>query len=144
VCKWIAQSAAGSKAPVIGFVSRRGKIFLGSNESSIYWVPGALSPEVKLYSPHPPCPHNTEISPGIKRPWLQIDQSSASTTPCLFLFIVTLTLEQRESVKRFVLLQFLSSRTVGRAPGTGISPSQGRYLHRIIQTQNKRIQTSLP
>jgi hypothetical protein len=28
--------------------------------------------------------------------------------------------------------------------GRVISPSQGRYLHRATQTQNKRIQTTLP
>jgi hypothetical protein len=28
--------------------------------------------------------------------------------------------------------------------GRGISPSQGLYLHRITQTQNKRIQISMP
>jgi hypothetical protein len=28
--------------------------------------------------------------------------------------------------------------------GRVISPSQGRYLHRTTQTQNKRIQTSMP
>jgi hypothetical protein len=28
--------------------------------------------------------------------------------------------------------------------GRGISPSQGRYLHRTTQTQNKRTQTSMP
>jgi hypothetical protein len=29
-------------------------------------------------------------------------------------------------------------------PGWGVSPSQGRYLHRTTQTQNKRTQTSMP
>jgi hypothetical protein len=29
-------------------------------------------------------------------------------------------------------------------PGRGINPSQGRYLHRETQTQNKSTQTSMP
>jgi hypothetical protein len=40
-----------------------------------------------------------------------------------------------------VSLQFLNPKTVGRA--RGYSPSQGRYLHRTTQTQNKRRQPCL-
>jgi hypothetical protein len=50
-------------------------------------------------------------------------------------FPVTPTLEYRASVKRFVSLQFLNPKTIGTIPCTGISPSQGRYLH------NNRINT---
>jgi hypothetical protein len=45
-------------------------------------------------------------------------------------------LEHRASVKRFVSLQF-HGQSVGLL-GQGISPSQGRYLYRTTQTQNKR------
>jgi hypothetical protein len=55
----------------------------------------------------------------------------------LSLFPVTPTLEHRASVKRFVSLQFLNLKTVGK------TPSQGRYLHRTIQTLNKRTQISM-
>jgi hypothetical protein len=50
----------------------------------------------------------------------------------------------RSSVKHYVSLQFLNTRTVGRTLGRGITPSQGRYLHRTTQTQNKRRQISIP
>jgi hypothetical protein len=43
-------------------------------------------------------------------------------------------------VKRFVSLQFINAKTVGRTPWTGISPSQGRYLHK----QKKRKHESMP
>jgi hypothetical protein len=51
----------------------------------------------------------------------------------LSLFPIASILEHRASVKRFVSLQFLNPKTVGRTPWTVISPSQGRYLykHRI-------------
>jgi hypothetical protein len=66
----------------------------------------------------------------------------------LFIFIHSYSccshLEHRTSVKRFVSLKFLNLWAVGRTPWTGISPSQGRYLHRTTQTQNKRRQTSMP
>jgi hypothetical protein len=48
------------------------------------------------------------------------------------------------SVKRFVSLQFLNIRQSVGLLGLLISPSQGRYLHRTTQTQNKRRQTSIP
>jgi hypothetical protein len=52
-------------------------------------------------------------------------------------------LEHRASVKRFVSLQFLNlGHSVGLL-GKGISPSQGRYLYRTIQTQNILRQTSM-
>jgi hypothetical protein len=49
------------------------------------------------------------------------------------LFPFTPTMEHRASVKRFVWLQFLNAKTIGRNPWTGISQSQGHYLykHRI-------------
>jgi hypothetical protein len=37
-------------------------------------------------------------------------------------FPVALTLKHKESVKRFVLLQFLNPKTVGRTPWTGDQP----------------------
>jgi hypothetical protein len=53
------------------------------------------------------------------------------------------TLEQRATVKLFVSLNFLNYKTDGRTLGWGISPSQGCFLHRTTQTQNKRRQTSI-
>jgi hypothetical protein len=50
-------------------------------------------------------------------------------------------LEHRASVKRFVSLQFLNPKTVGRIPWTGDQPI-ARPL--AIQTQNKHRQTSMP
>jgi hypothetical protein len=44
-------------------------------------------------------------------------------------------LEHRASVRRFVSLQFLNIRQSVRLLRWGISPSQGRYLHRTTQTQ---------
>jgi hypothetical protein len=53
-------------------------------------------------------------------------------------------LEHRASVKRFVSLQFLNLiQSVGLL-GWGISPSQGRYLYRKTETQNKHRQTAIP
>jgi hypothetical protein len=47
-------------------------------------------------------------------------------------------LRHRASGKRFVSLQFLNlEKSVGLL-GRGISPSQGRYLSRTTETQNKR------
>jgi hypothetical protein len=40
------------------------------------------------------------------------------------------------------LFQFLNLHTVGRNPGMGISPSQGRYLYKEHK-QNKRTQISM-
>jgi hypothetical protein len=53
----------------------------------------------------------------------------------LSLFPVAPTLEHRASVKHFVSLQFLSSKTVGRTPWTG-DQAVARPLP--TQTQNKR------
>jgi hypothetical protein len=58
----------------------------------------------------------------------------------LSLFPVAPTLEHRASVELFVSLHFLNPKTVGRIPWT----SQGRYLHKTTQTQNKRRQTTMP
>jgi hypothetical protein len=58
------------------------------------------------------------------------------------LFYCCSHLEHRASVKRFVSLQLLNHKTVGRTHGRRTSPSQGRYLHRTTQTQNKRRQTN--
>jgi hypothetical protein len=57
------------------------------------------------------------------------------------LFPVAPTLEHCASVKRFVLLQFLNPKTVGRIPWTGDQPV-ARQLP--IQTQNKHRQTPMP
>jgi hypothetical protein len=44
--------------------------------------------------------------------------------------------EHTASVKEFVSLQFLKLRqSVGLRPRMGISPTQGRYLHRIKNTE---------
>jgi hypothetical protein len=53
-------------------------------------------------------------------------------------------LEHKVSVKSFVSFQFLNVRQSIGLLGRGISPSQGRYLHRTTQTQNKHRQTSTP
>jgi hypothetical protein len=45
------------------------------------------------------------------------------------------TLEHRASVKRFVSPHFLNLGQSLGLPGMGISPSQGRYLHRTTQTE---------
>jgi hypothetical protein len=53
-------------------------------------------------------------------------------------------LEHRTSVKRFVSLHFLNlTKSVGLL-GRGISPTHDRYLHRIIQAQNKGRQIAMP
>jgi hypothetical protein len=52
-------------------------------------------------------------------------------------------LEHRASVKSFVSFQFLNLRQSLGLSGREISPSQGRYLHRTTQTQNKRRQTAI-
>jgi hypothetical protein len=60
--------------------------------------------------------------------------SSLSLSLSLSLLAVAPNLEHRASVKRYVSLQFLNPKTVGRTPWTGDQyPSQGRYLykHRI-------------
>jgi hypothetical protein len=53
-------------------------------------------------------------------------------------------LEHSASVKRFVSLQFVILSYSVTLLGRGISPTQGRYLHRATQIQNKRRQTSMP
>jgi hypothetical protein len=59
-----------------------------------------------------------------------------------FIFLL-LSLEYRASVKRLISLQFIIFRQSVGLLGRRISPSQGRYLHRTTQTQNKRRQTSM-
>jgi hypothetical protein len=39
-------------------------------------------------------------------------------------------LEHRTFVKPFVSFQFLNPKTIGRTPWAGVSPSQGRHLHK--------------
>jgi hypothetical protein len=46
-------------------------------------------------------------------------------------------LEHRASVKRFVSIQFLNLRQSVGLLGRGISPSQGRYLHRLGSVEIK-------
>jgi hypothetical protein len=53
----------------------------------------------------------------------------------LSLFPVAPTLEHRESVKRFVSLQFLNPKTISRD-----HPAARPFLHK----ENKRRQTSMP
>jgi hypothetical protein len=53
-------------------------------------------------------------------------------------------LEHRASLKRFVSFQFLNLRQSVGLLGRGIIPTQGLYLHRTTQTQNKRRQISMP
>jgi hypothetical protein len=53
----------------------------------------------------------------------------------VYLYSCCSHLEHRASVKRFVSLPFLNfGQSVGLL-GLGISPSQGRYLHRTTQTE---------
>jgi hypothetical protein len=52
--------------------------------------------------------------------------------------------EHRASVKRFVSLHFLNVRQWVELLGLGISPSQGRCIHRTTQTHNKGRQISIP
>jgi hypothetical protein len=53
-------------------------------------------------------------------------------------------LENRASVKRFFSLQLFNlGQSVGLL-GRRSAPSQGRYVHRTTQTQNKRRQTCKP
>jgi hypothetical protein len=59
-------------------------------------------------------------------------------------FSCSSNLEHRASVKRFVSLQFLNLRQSTGLLGRVINPLQGRYLHRTIQAQNKRRETSIP
>jgi hypothetical protein len=62
----------------------------------------------------------------------------SSAQLCTLPFSCYSNLEHRASLKRFVQLQFLNPKTVGRPLGWGICPTQGRYLHRKTQPQNKR------
>jgi hypothetical protein len=52
-------------------------------------------------------------------------------------------LEHRVSMKHFVSLQVLNRIQSVRLLGWGNSPTQGRYIHRATQTQNKRKHTWL-
>jgi hypothetical protein len=75
--------------------------------------------------------------------------SSHLTSAWISLFLITdslslslsLSLEHRASVKRFVSLEFLNPKRIGRTPWTGDHPV-ARPLP--TQTQNKRTQTSMP
>jgi hypothetical protein len=63
----------------------------------------------------------------------------------LSLFPVASTSEHMASVKRFVSLQFLNPKRVGRTPWMGDQPVERPLLtHRTTQTQNKCRQTSMP
>jgi hypothetical protein len=62
---------------------------------------------------------------------------------CIYFYSCCSLLKRKASVKRFVSLQFLNPRqSIGRT-GREISRSQGRYLHRTTQAENKRRQTSI-
>jgi hypothetical protein len=84
---------------------------------------------------------------GTERTWcskISVDLHTISQTTefySLSLFPVAPTLEHRTSVKRFVSLQFLNSKTVSRTPWMGDQPV-ARPLP--IQTQSKHRQTSMP
>jgi hypothetical protein len=62
--------------------------------------------------------------------------------PPLSLFPLAPTLEHRASVKRFVSLQFLNPKTVGRTPWTG-DQSVARQLHTQDNTNTELTQTSI-
>jgi hypothetical protein len=61
----------------------------------------------------------------------------------LFIYSCCCHLEHMASVKCFVSLQFLNLRQSVGLLGWGISLTQGRNLHTITQTQNKRRQRCL-
>jgi hypothetical protein len=63
---------------------------------------------------------------------------------CLSVYPCCSHLEHRASIKRFVSLQFLNLRQSVGLLVRGINPTQGRYLHRTTQIQNKRTQTAMP
>jgi hypothetical protein len=71
---------------------------------------------------------------------IKLSNSSVARWTTVSLFPVAPTLEHRASVKRFVSLQFLNSKTVGRTPWMGGQPV-GRTLP--IRTQNKQRQASM-
>jgi hypothetical protein len=72
---------------------------------------------------------------------LTLQSSLANAQISVSLFPVASTLKHRASVKRFVPLQFLNPKTVGRTPWTGDQPV-ARTLP--TQTQNKRRHTTMP
>jgi hypothetical protein len=62
----------------------------------------------------------------------------------LSLFPDAPTLELRASAKRFVSLQFLNPKTVGRTPWRGGSARRKFATYKGQHKQNKRRQTSIP
>jgi hypothetical protein len=60
----------------------------------------------------------------------------------IYLFIYQLLYNALFGSDRF--FSFVILYLVGRTPWTGISPSQGLYLHAREHEQNKRTQTSVP
>jgi hypothetical protein len=73
------------------------------------------------------------------------EQSHTTCLPAyLLIYSCCFHLEHRAPLKRFVSLQFLNLRRSAGLLGRGTSPTQGRYLHRTAQTQNKRRQSSMP
>jgi hypothetical protein len=108
---------------------------LGSTQPLIQGVPGAISRVIRPereddYSPL----SSAEVKNGGAIPPLPHMSSC-------HLFPVAPTLEHKASVKRFVSLQFLNPKTVGRTSWMGDQPV-ARPLH--IQTQNKHRQTFMP
>jgi hypothetical protein len=67
--------------------------------------------------------------------FIYFHQLSLSLSLSLSLPPVAPTLELRASVKRFVSLQLLNPKIVGRTPRTGVNPSQGRYLQWATQAE---------
>jgi hypothetical protein len=63
---------------------------------------------------------------------------------CTYLYSCCSQLVHRASVKRSFTSVSQSYRQSVGLLGRGVSYAKGRYLHRTIQTQNKRIQTSMP
>jgi hypothetical protein len=65
---------------------------------------------------------------------------------CVYVYLYSCRshLEDWTSVKPFISLQFLNLRQPVGLLGWGIGRSQGHYLHRTTQTQNKHRQISVP
>jgi hypothetical protein len=89
-------------------------------------------------------PSNVEVKNGVLIPPFPHTSSqrgaqlSTKITFYISIYFCCSHLEHRASVKHFLSLQFLNPRQSVGLLGRGISPTEGHYLHRTTQTQNKR------
>jgi hypothetical protein len=74
---------------------------------------------------------------------IQLSDMFDSVKSHSFIFLL-FPLQHRTSVNASFHFSFLIFRQSVGLLGRGISPSQGRYLHRTTQTRNERRQTSMP